>query len=279
MENEPNFISPDSNKNSIPEVALPKFVSLPSRVVHWLVVVLAIIAVVAFFMNAYFYALWPFGNLLPVIPNPTACTMEAKLCSDGTAVGRTGPNCEFAPCPGEAGASAKTVYPNNLFGFSIILSESWKGYTVNQIKDDIYDVSGKTTDNNGVVDSFQIIELHHPLETAENPREVMPIMIFTPVQWMHIQNGEWSVGAAPIPPSLLGQNSRWIMALPARYNFDYKTGWEEVDQLVHTLKAFEINPEGQHCGGFIQNAPTCTTGYTCKLNINNPDTGGVCVRD
>ncbi|KKP47245.1 MAG: hypothetical protein UR39_C0005G0058 [Candidatus Woesebacteria bacterium GW2011_GWA1_33_30] len=29
----------------------------------------------------------------------TACTMEAKLCPDGTSVGRSGPNCEFAPCP------------------------------------------------------------------------------------------------------------------------------------------------------------------------------------
>lgn len=28
-----------------------------------------------------------------------ACTLEAKLCSDGSSVGRTGPNCEFAPCP------------------------------------------------------------------------------------------------------------------------------------------------------------------------------------
>ena len=28
-----------------------------------------------------------------------ACTQEAKLCPDGTAVGRTGPNCEFAECP------------------------------------------------------------------------------------------------------------------------------------------------------------------------------------
>jgi hypothetical protein len=30
-----------------------------------------------------------------------ACTTEAKLCPDGSAVGRSGPNCEFAPCPGE----------------------------------------------------------------------------------------------------------------------------------------------------------------------------------
>ena len=29
----------------------------------------------------------------------TACTLEAKLCPDGSAVGRTGPDCSFAPCP------------------------------------------------------------------------------------------------------------------------------------------------------------------------------------
>lgn len=29
------------------------------------------------------------------------CTMDAKVCSDGSSVGRTGPDCEFAPCPGE----------------------------------------------------------------------------------------------------------------------------------------------------------------------------------
>lgn len=30
---------------------------------------------------------------------PKACTMEAKLCPDGSAVGRSGSNCEFTPCP------------------------------------------------------------------------------------------------------------------------------------------------------------------------------------
>ncbi|MCX6713887.1 MAG: hypothetical protein NTV48_02165, partial [Candidatus Vogelbacteria bacterium] len=32
-------------------------------------------------------------------PEPIACTMEAKLCPNGSAVGRSGPKCEFAPCP------------------------------------------------------------------------------------------------------------------------------------------------------------------------------------
>lgn len=32
-------------------------------------------------------------------PMQTQCTMEAKLCHDGSSVGRSGPNCEFAACP------------------------------------------------------------------------------------------------------------------------------------------------------------------------------------
>ena len=33
------------------------------------------------------------------IDTPVACTQEAKICSDGSSVGRTGPNCEFSECP------------------------------------------------------------------------------------------------------------------------------------------------------------------------------------
>lgn len=36
----------------------------------------------------------------PLAPEgEVACTMEARLCPDGSAVGREGPNCEFAACP------------------------------------------------------------------------------------------------------------------------------------------------------------------------------------
>jgi len=30
---------------------------------------------------------------------PTFCTADAKICPDGSAVGRTGPKCEFSECP------------------------------------------------------------------------------------------------------------------------------------------------------------------------------------
>ena len=41
----------------------------------------------------------PAGGWCPV--GGTYCTQDAKACPDGSFVGRVGPNCEFAPCPGE----------------------------------------------------------------------------------------------------------------------------------------------------------------------------------
>ncbi len=32
-------------------------------------------------------------------PRDVACTMDAKICPDGTAVGRKGPMCQFEECP------------------------------------------------------------------------------------------------------------------------------------------------------------------------------------
>jgi len=67
-----------------------------------------------------------------------SCTMEAKLCPDGSSVGRSGPNCEFAPCPSEASCeggacpSATTdatadwqTYQNEELGFEFKYPENW----------------------------------------------------------------------------------------------------------------------------------------------------------
>ncbi|MDO8583751.1 MAG: hypothetical protein Q7R83_01070 [bacterium] len=41
-------------------------------------------------------------------PSGRACTLEAKICPDGSAVGRTGPNCEFSVCPTSATSTSIT---------------------------------------------------------------------------------------------------------------------------------------------------------------------------
>ncbi len=50
---------------------------------------------------------------------PRACTLEAKICPDGSAVGRTGPNCEFTECPAnppEGGGGGILPYDSGVSG-------------------------------------------------------------------------------------------------------------------------------------------------------------------
>src|SRR3989338_7539618 len=58
---------------------------------------LILLAVVLVAGGALMYA----SDALP--SGGVACTQEAKICPDGSAVGRTGPNCEFAACPNALG--------------------------------------------------------------------------------------------------------------------------------------------------------------------------------
>lgn len=49
------------------------------------------------------------------------CTMEAKICPDGSAVGRSGPNCTFAPCP-EVPASDERISVSSPAAGSLVKS-------------------------------------------------------------------------------------------------------------------------------------------------------------
>ncbi|HVB19731.1 MAG TPA: hypothetical protein VNF51_00370 [Candidatus Paceibacterota bacterium] len=53
-------------------------------------------------------ALWAEGMRIPKTPAGQVCSTEAKLCPDGSYIARTGPNCEFAPCPAATTTSPGT---------------------------------------------------------------------------------------------------------------------------------------------------------------------------
>lgn len=66
----------------------------------------------------------------PTAPTSVACTMEAKLCPDGSAVGRQGPDCEFAPCPvaqkDDTDLSDWKTYTNTKYGYIIKYPTIWE---------------------------------------------------------------------------------------------------------------------------------------------------------
>jgi len=126
-------------------------------------------------------------------------------------------------------------YRNDRYGFKFSLPASWKGYTI---------VTGKwegyTSDPYLIVEQGPLISIRHPQWTSQNPRQDIPIMVFTINQWNSLQQNKFYIGAAPINPDELGRNSRYVFALPARYNYAFPTGYEEVERILQgqPLQAF-----------------------------------------
>lgn len=131
---------------------------------------------------------------------------------------------------------AELVYSNTPYGFSFSLPESWQGYTI--ITDE-WTGSVINSANAGNTEKGPLISIRHPQWGKENPRQDIPIMIFTPAQWNLIQAEELAVSAAPIGPRELGRNDKYVFALPARYNFAFPAGYEEVETILNNnpLKA------------------------------------------
>ena len=124
------------------------------------------------------------------------------------------------------------VYKNADFGFSFDLPKSWQGYTIVTGKWEGRALGG--TDEGKIIETGPIISIRHPLWTVEIPRQDIPIMIYTLSQWTALVKEEFSVGAAPIPPSEIGRNAKFVFALPARYNFAFPAGFEEVETIMQS---------------------------------------------
>lgn len=80
-------------------------------------------------------------NQVTITPTPTpygvACTEDAKICPDGSTVGRIQPNCEFAPCPDES--VSEQAFCGGIAGI-----ECNEGYTC-QLDGDYPDAGGTCT--------------------------------------------------------------------------------------------------------------------------------------
>jgi hypothetical protein len=100
-----NNISSQSRNNGISSPNIENHILNPVVNVNKLLVLVSLITV---FLLGATEGYWlgknsniDFTTVTPSTSNirQKACTQEAIICPDGTSVGRTGPNCEFAPCP------------------------------------------------------------------------------------------------------------------------------------------------------------------------------------
>ncbi|MCX6718334.1 MAG: hypothetical protein NTY81_01880 [Candidatus Staskawiczbacteria bacterium] len=191
------------------------------------IIILIIICLVVILIGGYFADKY----LLSHKSEPITCTMEAKICPDGSTVGRTGPNCEFAQCPDWRN------YKNNEYGFEMTFPDSWKGFTIDGSK--LW--HGNSLDNSNVKYDGPMIVFVNPKTTSKIQYQDIPIMVFTPDVWKMV-NGEnpiIAVSAAPIGPAKIGENSKYVFATPPRwYGFTDAVGFQEAVEIVKTFKAF-----------------------------------------
>ena len=129
----------------------------------------------------------------------------------------------------------QTIYTNTQHGFSFSLPSSWEGYSIVNSE-----WEGNPVGSGTVIEQGPIISIRNPKWTQENPYQDIPIMVFTIAQWDSPQQEKFHIGAAPIGPTELGRNTKYVFALPARYNFAFPEGYEEVEKILegNPLKAF-----------------------------------------
>ncbi len=153
---------------------------------------------------------WPYGGGVGTEPVP-------YLTPSGT------------PSPSPTSSPLSVQYRNATYHLQVNLPADWKGFSVLTLQWQATDVA-----SGNVAATGPKIVLRHPLWTAAKPYEDFPIMVFTTAQWAKVgsANAVWSLGAAPIPPSALASTSAYVFALPARYNYDFALGFQELDDAI-----------------------------------------------
>ena len=133
--------------------------------------------------------------------------------------------------------SGTIVYRNDEFGFSFTLPASWKGYQI--VTSQWEGLAVNASGSGKPAATGPMLSIRHPQWTAQNPRQDIPIMVFTTEQWTALQAGAFHIGAAPMNPSELGRTAKHVFALPARYNYAFPEGYEEVERILasHPLQA------------------------------------------
>jgi len=116
------------------------------------------------------------------------------------------------------------TYRNEEYGFNLTLFKDWQEYSATTIE----------------IEYGWKIVIRHPKWTEANPYEDIPILVYPINQWeeWEANNFEDYPTAAPFGPSERGRNAKYVFATAPRYNYDFRTGYEDVENIIKTLKTF-----------------------------------------
>jgi hypothetical protein len=222
---------------------------------------------------------------------PKACTQEAKLCPDGTAVGRTGADCEFAKCPevvtatSTADTSNWKTYRNDKYGFefkyskdaTVTAQDNGNGFKINvkQGQSTLYIMAnlsqGKSLDE--ITSDYRSTTLRAIRQGVIGERKIGGERA--------VEIAEFGGSATDVYSLRLVRNGYayliWGYATAAwdRERGNYEQQNVNFNQILSTFKFIAPSSTGKFCGG-IAGLP-CDAGYACKLDGAYPDAGGQCV--
>ncbi|HEY8450280.1 MAG TPA: hypothetical protein VIL95_07370 [Bacillota bacterium] len=181
---------------------------------------------------------------------PVAVLLVLAAAVAGCTAARAAIDAKSPTTDGEAAAieqdppAAQVVYENERYGVRVTLPDSWRGFRVITETWEAIALDGPQAGT--VVATGPRIVIRHPAWSAERPRQDLPILVFTHAQWDEVQAGRLGLGAAPVGPSQLGRNNRYVLALPARYNYAFPEGHEEVTAILEggAVQAFDVPAPG-----------------------------------
>ena len=188
-------------------------VALKKSILKWSLFTLALILIMGCSRNSS-----PTGGNQSQI-NPTTSGQKSTTSNNST---------PSSPTSTSSDALKSIVYKNTKYGFSFKLPTSWRGYSIITSQwEGIANENGSTVDETG-----PIISIRDPKWNKKTPRQDIPIMVFTINEWNSLKQGKFHIGAAPVDPSELGRNNFYVFALPARYNYAFLPGYEDVEKIL-----------------------------------------------
>lgn len=116
-----NHSSPEIPTNTSPTLSHPPKTNL------WPLLLVSIVTLTFGGILGYYFGA---NKSSPVSPGQTACTLDAKVCPDGSSVGRIPPNCEFAPCPSPQSTSRLSSSPKPASTTSTLPHEFLPGFSL-----------------------------------------------------------------------------------------------------------------------------------------------------